>query len=180
MLSTSVWQVALVKIYDGFIFAGFDQVVFNYLLDVTPAGKRPQYIANYNFFAGLGIVFGTMAGAFLAQSVYRFELLLNPVVAPIRSGVGPWGEMIELTPKPFSVGEELTDVTVTLERAGFTREPDEDVWVRYESEILDGYQLYLREGNNLACNIKYYMFAKFDGESRLVSAKGTVHEHGCL
>jgi len=69
MLSTSVWQVALVKIYDGFIFAGFDQVVFNYLLDVTPAGKRPQYIANYNFFAGIGIVFGTMSGAFLAQSL---------------------------------------------------------------------------------------------------------------
>ncbi len=69
IFSTTVWQVVLVKIYDGFIFSGFDQVVFNYLLDVTPAGKRPQYIANYNFFAGLGIVFGTMAGAFLVQSL---------------------------------------------------------------------------------------------------------------
>src|SRR3989338_436737 len=42
MLSSAAWQIFLVKIFDGFIFAGMDQVVFNYLLDSTPANKRPH------------------------------------------------------------------------------------------------------------------------------------------
>lgn len=69
MFISTVSQIALVKIFDGFIWAGFDLVIFNYLLDVTPANKRPQYVANHNFFAGFGIIIGALTGGFLAESL---------------------------------------------------------------------------------------------------------------
>ena len=76
MLSSAAWQIFLVKIFDGFIFAGMDQVVFNYLLDATPANKRPQHVANYNFFAGLGIVFGAVTGGLIAESMQNSTFLI--------------------------------------------------------------------------------------------------------
>lgn len=66
---STVWQIAAVKVFDGFIWAGLDLVVFNYLLDITPANKRPQYVANNNFFAGWGTILGALAGGMLAESL---------------------------------------------------------------------------------------------------------------
>jgi MFS family permease len=66
MLVSNVWHVFMIKIYDGVVFSGFDLVVFNYLLEVTPAGRRPKYIAAHNFFTGFGTVFGDLFGALLA------------------------------------------------------------------------------------------------------------------
>jgi len=128
---------------------------------------------------GLAILI-VAAGAILAQATYRFDLAFNPVVAQIKSGSGAWGEMIALTPNPFSVGETKPAILRLLNRAGFEREPDDNVWVRYEDEIHNGFELYLREGNTWFCNISYYAFVKFDENDDLVLAKGTVHEHGCL
>jgi MFS family permease len=61
---------ALVMIFDGLIWSGLDLVTFNYLLDVTPCDRRPQYVANYNFFIGLGAFFGALTGGLLAT---KFE-----------------------------------------------------------------------------------------------------------
>lgn len=69
MFVSDVYQIAALKVFDGFIWAGFDLVVFNYLLDITPANKRPQYVANHNFFAGFGIILGALTGGLLAQSL---------------------------------------------------------------------------------------------------------------
>ena len=66
---SDIWQIALLKMFDGFIWAGADLVVFNYLLDITPANKRPQYVANNNFFAGWGTILGALAGGMLAESL---------------------------------------------------------------------------------------------------------------
>ncbi|HLC76649.1 MAG TPA: MFS transporter [archaeon] len=61
------YEIIILKVLDGFVWAGMDLVVFNYLLDVTPANKRPQYVANHNFFAGMGVVLGALTGGFLAE-----------------------------------------------------------------------------------------------------------------
>jgi MFS family permease len=73
---SNIPEIALVKIFDGFIWAGFDLVVFNYLLDITPADKRPQYVANHNFFVGLGVTAGGLLGAYLAYTLEGSSLLL--------------------------------------------------------------------------------------------------------
>jgi MFS family permease len=66
---SSIGEIALVKIFDGFIWAGFDLIVFNYLLDITPANKRPVYIANHSFFVGLLVTAGDLTGGLLAHSL---------------------------------------------------------------------------------------------------------------
>jgi len=72
---SNVYEIAALKIFDSFVWAGLDMVVFNYLLDVTPANKRPQYVANHNFFTGFGVVFGALTGAMIAESVQNSSLL---------------------------------------------------------------------------------------------------------
>jgi MFS family permease/SepF-like predicted cell division protein (DUF552 family) len=67
MLSTNVWHLMLLKVYDGFVWGAFDLVVFNYLLAVTPSDKRPGFVANHNFMTGTGTVLGALFGAFLAE-----------------------------------------------------------------------------------------------------------------
>jgi len=92
----------------------------------------------------------------------------------------PWGNMVDLTPTPFSVGDYRKVVTKRLQTAGFHATPTERVWVRYASEISEGFELFQREGDNLICRIQIYTFVKFDDNGRLLAAKGTWHEHGCL
>ena len=72
---SNVYEIAALKVFDSFVWAGLDMVVFNYLLDVTPANKRPQYVANHNFFTGFGVVFGALTGAMIAESVQNSSLL---------------------------------------------------------------------------------------------------------
>ena len=76
IFASAPWHVLIIKIFDGIIFAGLNQVVFNYLLDATPANKRPQYVANYNFFVGAGIVLGAMTGGLLAESLQSSTFLI--------------------------------------------------------------------------------------------------------
>lgn len=136
-----------------------------------------------NVFKIVGVLLFTLiiaAGILFAQSTYRFDLAFNPVAAQIRAGVGGWGEMNELTPKPFKIGDERGEVVQRLHRAGFKRTPNEKVWKRYESEIEAGAELYQREANVWYCNIGLYAFLKFSADGVLEAAAGTQHEHGCL
>jgi MFS family permease len=75
MFVTSAWQILILKIYDGFIFSGFELVVFNFVLDLTPAKNSPKYIAAHNFSAGMGEVFGCVAGGFLAHVFENSQFL---------------------------------------------------------------------------------------------------------
>lgn len=72
---SGVESAFVVKIFDGFVWAGFDLVAFNYLLDVTPADRRPFYVANHNLFAGLGVMVGALAGAVLASQLENATFL---------------------------------------------------------------------------------------------------------
>jgi MFS family permease len=74
IVSSSPLSIAFLMIFDGFAWAGFDQVAFTFLLDIIPAERRPQYIANHNFFVGMGIFFGALAGGVLA-SIFESQAL---------------------------------------------------------------------------------------------------------
>jgi MFS family permease len=69
MLASNLWQVILVKIYDGLVFSGFELVIFNYLLEVVPEKNSQNYIATHNFTIGFGSVAGNLIGGFLAQAM---------------------------------------------------------------------------------------------------------------
>jgi MFS family permease len=69
MVVSGIIDIMLVKVYEGVVFAGFELVIFNYLLEITPAKNRPKYIANHNFLNGLGTVGGALFGGFLAFSL---------------------------------------------------------------------------------------------------------------
>ena len=65
MFASNIIHIIFIKIYDGVIFSGFELVIFNYLLEVTPAKNRPKYVAIHNFVTGFGMVLGDLFGAFL-------------------------------------------------------------------------------------------------------------------
>ena len=65
IFASSIFHVIMIKIYDGVIYSGFELIIFNYLLDVTPAKNRPKYVAAHSFVTGIGLVLGSMLGAFL-------------------------------------------------------------------------------------------------------------------
>lgn len=69
ILVFNITTVAILKIYEGLVLSGFSLLAMNYLLDVTPAGNRPRYIAYHNLFAKIGIVFGALTGALLAGAL---------------------------------------------------------------------------------------------------------------
>lgn len=75
MLVSTPIGVVLAESFSGFAWAGFDLVAFNFVLAVTPAEKRPSYVANHSFFRGIAVVAGTLAGGVLAQNFASSHLL---------------------------------------------------------------------------------------------------------
>ncbi|MFZ3077474.1 MAG: MFS transporter [Candidatus Aenigmatarchaeota archaeon] len=69
VFSRSVPLLVLANVFSGFAWAGFDLAVFNFLLDSSPPLKRPLFISNYQFFDGLAVVGGSIAGGTL---IYLF------------------------------------------------------------------------------------------------------------
>ncbi|HLD48993.1 MAG TPA: MFS transporter [archaeon] len=67
MLSYNINHLIIVEIFSGFAWAGFDLVTFNFLLGVTPADRRPSFVANFNIFTGIGGMVGLLSGGFLAE-----------------------------------------------------------------------------------------------------------------
>ncbi|MEM5871480.1 MAG: MFS transporter [Candidatus Aenigmatarchaeota archaeon] len=63
LLSSNLFHIFIVRIYDGLIFSGFELVIFNYLLEVAPARGRPKYVGIHNFAIGMGLVLGDIFGA---------------------------------------------------------------------------------------------------------------------
>jgi len=63
---TNPYEIVFVGMFSGFAWAGFGITTFNFMLAASPAEKRAEYTANFSFFTGLGVVFGSLAGGVLA------------------------------------------------------------------------------------------------------------------
>ena len=74
MLAFDIYTIILVKIWNGFSWSGFNQVVFNSVLGLTPSEKRPEYIGKYNFISGMGTIFGAFIGGIFAESLKNTSL----------------------------------------------------------------------------------------------------------
>jgi MFS family permease len=62
IFSRDVPLLVLANVFSGFAWAGLDLVTFNFLLDSSPPLKRPLFISNYQFFDGLAVAGGSLAG----------------------------------------------------------------------------------------------------------------------
>ncbi len=65
VFSRSAPLLVLSNVFSGFAWAGLDLVTFNFLLDSSPPLKRPLFISNYQFFDGLAVAGGSIAGGAL-------------------------------------------------------------------------------------------------------------------
>ncbi len=63
------WHIFAINVVSGFVWAGYNLAVFNYLLASTPDDQRPLYSAIYNTVNGLTTVIGPLAGALLFDAV---------------------------------------------------------------------------------------------------------------
>lgn len=62
VFSRDVPLLMLANIFSGFAWAGLDLVTFNFLLDSSPPMKRPLFISSYQFFDGIAVAGGSLAG----------------------------------------------------------------------------------------------------------------------
>ncbi len=69
MLVSEPWHPTLINLYSGFLWAGFNIALFNFLLVATPDDRRPRYVAFFNTVVGLSNAGGAAAGGWIAQNV---------------------------------------------------------------------------------------------------------------
>ncbi len=62
IFSRDIPLLVLANVFSGFAWAGLDLVTFNFLLDSSPPLKSPLFISNYQFFDGLAVAGGSLAG----------------------------------------------------------------------------------------------------------------------
>jgi MFS family permease len=83
LFSPNFWYILAIQAFSGFVWAGFDLAVFNYILSSTEPEKRVSYVAYYNVLNGLFIFVGAIVGAYLIQlnsffwSAYLFVFLIS-------------------------------------------------------------------------------------------------------
>lgn len=68
VFSQNIPMLIFANAFSGFAWAGLDLVTFNFLLDSSPPLKRPLFISNYQFFDGLAVAAGSMAGSVLISA----------------------------------------------------------------------------------------------------------------
>ncbi len=81
IFSSQPVYLILINAISGFVWAGFNLLTFNYILDATEPSTRPRYIANYNFLSNLAMFSGALIGGGLAtffagKSIFFVEGLL--------------------------------------------------------------------------------------------------------
>lgn len=76
LVSNDQWFIALVQVFGGFAWAGFNLTAFNYILDSTSARNRTRLIADYNMLNGVGVFLGASIGGLLAAYFSDKHLLL--------------------------------------------------------------------------------------------------------
>ncbi|MFH0832964.1 MAG: MFS transporter [Candidatus Aenigmatarchaeota archaeon] len=72
---SSPWHILGVEVFSSFAWSGFDMATFNFMLALTPQGKRSQYIANHRFFIGIGAIAGALLGGIAAESLKNSSFL---------------------------------------------------------------------------------------------------------
>lgn len=77
---TAPWQVALINLWGGFMWAGYGLSNFSLLLELTPDEQRPRAVALYQTSVFAAAVLGPLMGGYLADVVgYHLIFILSGV-----------------------------------------------------------------------------------------------------
>ncbi len=77
---TAPWQVALINIWGGFMWAGYGLSNFSLLLELTPDEQRPRAVALYQTSVFAAAVLGPLLGGYLADVVgYKLIFMLSGI-----------------------------------------------------------------------------------------------------
>ena len=76
LFSGNFWMLAIFQVFSGFIWAGYDLVVFNSALSLVGRELRPSFISKYNAFSCLANAAGALAGG-LFLSMYPGASILG-------------------------------------------------------------------------------------------------------
>ena len=66
---TAPWQVGIINIFSGFLWAGYNLSSFNLLLELTPDDQRPRAVALFQTAVFGSAVIGPILGGFLADAL---------------------------------------------------------------------------------------------------------------
>lgn len=75
LLLTDARQVAIINVFAGFLWAGYNLANFNLLLHLTPDTQRPRAVALYQTAIFSSAVIGPLLGGFLTD-LFNFKLVL--------------------------------------------------------------------------------------------------------
>jgi predicted MFS family arabinose efflux permease len=69
VFTTEPWHPAIVNLFSGFLWAGFNLANFNLLLKMIPASDRQEGAAMYQALVLLSTVLGPVVGAEISEAV---------------------------------------------------------------------------------------------------------------
>ena len=81
------WQAVIAETFSGLAWSGWTLCTFNLVLDITPAGKRPSYVATANFIGGLTAFVAPLIGGYLSQFYTLRPLMLISAAGRFATGV---------------------------------------------------------------------------------------------
>ncbi len=69
LLSQNVYYLILIQVFGGFVWAGYNLSVFNFLYDAVSPEKRTRCSSYFNVINGIAICCGALLGGFLAKTL---------------------------------------------------------------------------------------------------------------
>ncbi len=86
-LVTKTYQIIILEVFSGFVWAGFNLSTSNFIFDNTQKQKRAKGFAYFNLFNSIAVFIGTSLGAFIATNLDALLLVSSLPIVFIISGL---------------------------------------------------------------------------------------------
>jgi len=90
-LLTKTYQIIILEVFSGFIWAGFNLCTSNFIFDNTEKQKRAKGFAYFNLFNSIAVFMGVSFGAFVASKLDNILLVSSLPIIFIISGLARFG-----------------------------------------------------------------------------------------
>jgi hypothetical protein len=128
---------------------------------------------------GILLIIGSL---FFAQQLFFPTIFADPLVKKILTAEPEqaWGTRFSLIPDQFEAGLPREQFLARLKKAGFAAPRKGTRPFVISTEEMPGVEIFARRYDFIPCNRDLFVFARFDGNDRLVTAEGSQEERGCV